>query len=64
MAMVGAPRLTTARSIASMCRGSTASRASKPQVRLDALLDAAAHDVRVLPAPVDHALEVLVGELA
>ena len=34
------------------------------QVGLDVLLDAAAHDVRVLPAPVDHALEVLVGELA
>ncbi|GAB1391174.1 hypothetical protein MASR1M6_33560 [Rubrivivax sp.] len=33
-------------------------------MRLDVLLDAAAHDVRMLPAPVDHAFEVLVGELA
>ena len=34
------------------------------QVRLDVLLDAIAHDVRVLPAAVDRALEVLLGELA
>jgi hypothetical protein len=43
--MVGAPRLTQARSIASICRGSTASNAGKSEVRLDVHFDAAAHDL-------------------
>jgi len=63
LAMVGAPRLTTAQHRVDVPRLHRVQR-QPAQVRLDVLLDAAAHDVRVLPAAVDHALEVLVGELA